>query len=253
MNAPIAPPGWTIDARDCVGSTNEEAAKRAEAGAAEGLIVSASQQVSGRGRRGRRWQSPPGNAYSSVILRPDCAPLQAAQLGFVVSLAVAEAVGGYLPPHCTARLKWPNDVLIDGAKIAGILLESSAVAADKVAYVIVGVGINVAYHPPLGDTPYPTTSLQALGATVEAAEVLQAYWAALAAGVERWRRLGFGPVREQWLALAANLGQPIEVKLGKEHVRGIFQRLDESGALILAMPEGGERRIAAGEVLPVAA
>ena len=253
MSTIALPQGWTLQAFDCLGSTNEEAAKHAEAGAGEGSVIVARQQVSGRGRRGRHWQSPPGNAYSSVIVRPQCPALEAAQLGFVVGLAVAETVRSLLGADHAVRVKWPNDVLVDGAKIAGILLESSAGAAGNVAYVVIGTGINVAYHPPSGETPYPTTSLHALGAQVAPGKALEAYLEALARGLALWRSQGFAAVRRNWLALAANLGEPIDVKLGKEQVRGVFRRLDETGALILGLPEGGERRISAGEIFPVAA
>ena len=118
---PVLPDGWTLVALASVGSTNDEAARLADTGVPEGTVVWSREQTGGRGRRGRHWASPPGNLYTSTILRPACAAPRAAELGFVAALAVADIV----PVGRPVRLKWPNDVLVDGGKIAGILLESA--------------------------------------------------------------------------------------------------------------------------------
>ncbi|HYC65338.1 MAG TPA: biotin--[acetyl-CoA-carboxylase] ligase, partial [Reyranellaceae bacterium] len=130
-SAPVLPDGWTLVALDSVGSTNDEAGRLAESGAAEGTVVWALEQTGGRGRRGRVWASPRGNLYSSTILRPDCAPVRAAELGFVAGLAVADLAKGR-----DVRLKWPNDVLVDGGKVAGILPESSVAAGGRIEHVV---------------------------------------------------------------------------------------------------------------------
>jgi len=153
------PAGWSLIALDSVESTNDEAKRRAERGAADGTVVCARAQTAGRGRRGRRWSSPEGNLYVSIILRTDKPPAEAAQLSLATGLALAEALEGLLPEGVTVRCKWPNDVLVDGCKIAGILLESSGAA--RVDWIVVGCGVNVVSHPDLA--AYPATDLSAAG------------------------------------------------------------------------------------------
>ncbi|MBN9087186.1 MAG: biotin--[acetyl-CoA-carboxylase] ligase [Reyranella sp.] len=237
--SPVLPDGWTLVALPSVGSTNDEAARLAEAGATEGTVVWSREQTGGRGRRGRSWASPVGNLYSSTILRPDCPAMRAAELGFVAALAVADMV----PSGRAVRVKWPNDVLVDGGKVAGILPESSIAADGKAEHVVLGIGVNVGFAPNLPEMRYPGACL---GGTVEAA--LEALTAALARRMVQWRRDGFPAVRAEWLAKAGPLGLEVDVKLGDELVRGRFAGMDSEGALLLDT-EAGPRRIVAGELL----
>ena len=154
---PQLPPGYVLRAFDRVESTNDEARRLAEQGADAGVVVVADQQLKGRGRHGRIWQSPPGNLYASLLLRPDCSIAVSAQLSLVASLALAEALVALAPPDADVRVKWPNDVLVRGAKVAGLLLESAADAGERVAWVVVGSGVNIDSAP--ADTPYPATAL----------------------------------------------------------------------------------------------
>jgi BirA family biotin operon repressor/biotin-[acetyl-CoA-carboxylase] ligase len=242
-SAPVLPDGWTLVALDSVGSTNDEAAQLADAGAAEGTVVWAREQTGGRGRRGRHWASPVGNLYSSTVLRPDCAAPRAAELGFVAALAVADIVSD----GRTVRVKWPNDVLVDGGKIAGILLESAIAQTGRVEHVVAGIGINVGFAPQLPEMRYPGA---ALGGSVEAA--LEKFTNALAARLGEWRRDGFETVRAAWLAKAGPIGAEVDVRLGEELVSGRFAGLDREGALLLDTP-GGPRKIVSGELLGRAA
>ncbi|MBM3647495.1 MAG: biotin--[acetyl-CoA-carboxylase] ligase [Alphaproteobacteria bacterium] len=241
--APVLPDGWRLVALSSVGSTNDEAARLAEAGAAEGTVVWAREQTGGRGRRGRSWASPVGNLYSSTVLRPHCAAARAAELGFVAALAVADIV----PEGRATRLKWPNDVLVDGGKVAGILLESAVGQSGEVQHVVAGIGVNVGFAPDLPDMRYPGA---ALGGTVETA--LEKLAAALAQRLAQWRRDGFAVVRGDWLAKAGPLGAEVDVKLGDELVRGRFGGVDGEGALLLETASG-RRRIVSGELLGRAA
>lgn len=241
--APVLPDGWTLVALDSVGSTNDEASRLAEHGAREGTVVWAREQTGGRGRRGRVWASPPGNLYCSTVLRPRCAAARAAELGFVSGLAVADLV----TDGRQVRLKWPNDVLVDGGKVAGILPESSVGPGGQVEHVVLGIGINVAFAPNLPDMRYAGAIL---GGTVEAA--LKGLAKALAHWLTVWRREGFEAVRESWLAKAGPIGQPVDVRLGEELVRGCFAGLDRDGALLLET-QSGPRRIVSGEILGRAA
>jgi BirA family biotin operon repressor/biotin-[acetyl-CoA-carboxylase] ligase len=242
-SAPVLPDGWRLVALDSVVSTNDEAARLADAGAPEGTVVWAREQTGGRGRRGRVWASPVGNLYTSTILRPDCPAARAAELGFVSALAVADIV----PVGRAVRLKWPNDVLVDGGKVAGILLESAISQTGAVQHVVAGIGINIGFAPQAPDMRYPGA---ALGGSVEAA--LEAFTAALVARLSRWRRDGFEQVRTAWLAKAGPIGAEVDVRLGEELVRGRFKGLDGEGALLLET-SSGPRRIVSGELLGRAA
>jgi len=236
---PVLPDGWTLVALDSVGSTNDEAAQLADAGAPEGTVVWSREQTGGRGRRGRVWASPVGNLYTSTILRPDCPAQRAAELGFAAALAVADIV----PAGREVRVKWPNDVLVDGGKIAGILLESAIGQTGQVQHVVAGIGVNVGFAPQLPEMRYPGS---ALGGSVEAA--LEKLTAALAARLAEWRREGFETVRAAWLAKAGPLGAEVDVKLGEGLVRGRFAGLDREGALLLDTATG-PRKIVSGELL----
>jgi len=237
--APVLPDGWRLVALQSVGSTNDEAGRLADGGAPEGTVVWAREQQGGRGRRGRAWASPPGNLYSSTVLRPDCPAARAAELGFVAALAVGDLV----PSGRAVRLKWPNDVLVDGGKIAGILLESAVSQSGHVQHVVAGIGINVSFAPQLPDMRYPGA---ALGGTVEAA--LEALTAGLAARLAQWRRDGFESIRTAWLAQAGPLGATVDVRLGDGLASGRFAGLDRDGALLLDTADG-PRRIVSGELL----
>jgi BirA family biotin operon repressor/biotin-[acetyl-CoA-carboxylase] ligase len=240
---PVLPDGWTLVALQSVGSTNDEAARLADGGAPEGTVVWAREQTGGRGRRGRRWASPVGNLYSSTILRPDCPAQRATELGFVATLAVADIV----PPGRAVRVKWPNDVLVDGGKVAGILPESAIDQDGKAGHVVMGIGVNVGFAPDLPEMRYPAAIL---GGTVERA--LEKLTAALATRLAQWRQNGFESIRADWLAKAGPIGLDVDVKLGEELVRGRFAGIDGEGALLLETP-AGRRKIVAGELLGRAA
>jgi len=241
--APVLPDGWTLVALDSVGSTNDEAARLAEAGAPEGTFVWAREQTGGRGRRGRRWASPVGNLYCSTILRPDCPAPRAAELGFVAALAIADLV----QDGRAVRVKWPNDVLVDGGKVAGILPESSIGQDGHVEHVVLGIGLNVAFAPSLPEMRYPGATLGGtLGSAVEGLTAGLARWLA------EWRKHGFDTIRAGWLDRAGPLGAEVDVKLGDELVRGAFAGMDREGALLLETP-AGPRRIVSGELLGRAA
>ncbi len=238
-SAPVLPDGWRLVALPIVGSTMDEAARLADAGAPEGTVVWAREQTGGRGRRGRSWASPVGNLYTSTVLRPACLAARAAELGFVAALAVADMV----PEERAVRVKWPNDVLVDGGKVAGILLESAIGQNAMVQHVVAGIGVNIGFAPQLPEMRYPGA---ALGGTVE--EALERLTAALAARLVEWRRHGFETVRTSWLLRAGPLGAEVDVKLGDELVRGRFGGVDHEGALLLET-SSGRRRIVSGELL----
>ncbi len=242
---PSLPPFFRLVALDSIDSTNLEAARRARTGAPEGTLVWAREQTSGRGRRGRQWSSPPGNLYLSVLLRPGVRPAEAAGLGFLASIALAEVLRDLLPPERAIRCKWPNDVLVDGAKIAGILLEAEAIGEAAPALVM-GIGVNVESHPE--GLAYAVTSLAAAGGKIEVEGLLECLAARLLHWHALWKQCGFGPIRERWLDFAAGLGEMVELRLEGQVVRGRFAALDPSGALLLELPDGGRRLVTTGDV-----
>ena len=241
------PPGYALIALDEAGSTNDEAKTRAETGAPDGTVIWARQQRAGRGRRGRAWVSPPGNLYFSAVLRPACEARSVAQLSFVAALAVLDLVDGPLPGR--GRCKWPNDVLVEGGKVAGILLESALGPGGRVDWVVLGIGVNLASHPGL-EGPIPSTSLVDAGAPLLAPEdALPAALAALARRRQEWKAQGFEAVRRAWLARAHGLDGPVTVTNGERRLKGVFEGLDEEGALVLARPGAAPLSISAGDVI----
>jgi len=246
--APALPEGFRLCHYATIGSTNDEAKALARAGAADGTLVWADEQTAGRGRRGRIWRSPPGNLYLSLVLRPDAAPSRAAQLGFVAALGLGDALQPLIGPALLLRYKWPNDLLANGRKLAGILLESETSASDRVDFVVVGIGVNIVSAP--GDVEFPATSLVAQGvAGVTPPVLLEGFVRDFARWARCWREEGFAPVRAAWLAAASGLGERISVRFERSTLLGRFHDLDDDGALVLDATEG-RRRIAAGDVFP---
>lgn len=215
------------------GSTNDDAKRMAADGVAEGTIVWADRQTAGRGRRGRRWESPSGNLYCSLILHPDAPIGRVGQLGFAAALAIAETAVSLLPEGTSVACKWPNDVLINNRKTAGLLLESAARGDGATEWLVLGVGVNVASHPADADVEFPATSLAAQGARTDVETVLDLFLRHFWRWYKTWRDDGFPLVREAWLARAAGLGQPIRVRLESRTLDGTFGGLDEDGALLL--------------------
>jgi BirA family transcriptional regulator, biotin operon repressor / biotin---[acetyl-CoA-carboxylase] ligase len=248
---PRLPPDYRLLCYDSIGSTNDEAKHLARDGAEEGTLVWALEQSAGHGRRGRAWSSPRGNLYLSLILRPDCPVASAAQLGFVAALAVGGALCATLPRIERLAYKWPNDVLIDGRKIAGVLLESEIVAPEKLSFIVVGVGVNLAVSPQ--GTEFPATSLTEEGFGEVMPEVmLEGFATHFRSWNTRWRAEGFAPVRASWLAAAAIArGEPIRVRLDTLALHGRFLDIDHEGNLLIDC-SGECRRIAAGDVFPAA-
>lgn len=240
------PQGYTLIERESVASTNDEAARLAAEGAPDGTVVWARCQTAGRGRRGRQWLSPEGNLYCSVLMRPGVPLAQAAALSLVAAVAAGDTVAGLLPAGRRVQLKWPNDVLVEGAKIAGLLLEASAHGRGPVDWIVLGCGINVALHPAEG--PLATDLSCERGGPLSVAPVLVSLLDTLRHWRGRWETAGIAPIREAWLARARGLGETIAVRLPREEIQGIFEGLDDTGALVLRLADGSSRTISAGDV-----
>jgi BirA family biotin operon repressor/biotin-[acetyl-CoA-carboxylase] ligase len=212
------------------GSTNDDVAALAREGAPEGTWLRADSQTGGKGRQGRAWQSPPGNLHASTLVRLQPGDPPAPSLALVAAVALHEAVRRHASG---ARIKWPNDLLVDGAKLAGILLERQSDA------VVVGFGVNLAHHPE--DLDRPAISLDP---PVDPAAFLERLAAIFGTWLGCWRAEGLAPVRAAWLAAA----HPIGAALTASGARGTFDGLDETGALRLRLEDGGLRIIHAGDV-----
>jgi BirA family transcriptional regulator, biotin operon repressor / biotin---[acetyl-CoA-carboxylase] ligase len=229
-------------------STNEEAFRQLSAGCEGPLWIVADQQTKGRGRAGREWISPKGNLYASLLMQLSVSPKAAPQISFAAGLAAYDAVASELAPQLLPdlRLKWPNDVLLAGGKIAGILIESTSLPGGGMAAVI-GTGINIGLAP--AETLGKSASL---GADTSRCMTV---FGALAKSLEMWLNVwdssrGFKSIREAWLARAHRPGEPVSVNLNGSLIRGRFHNVDAGGALQLEVDRGVVIAINAGDVFP---
>ncbi len=250
--------GYRLESHEVVGSTNALALDRARNGDAGRLWIAARRQEEGRGRRGRSWATPEGNLAATLLLRLRGVE-QPAALGFVAGLSLADALNMVAPGLDVSvgadgggtkterfTLKWPNDVLADGGKLAGILLESLSLPSGEMA-IAVGLGINVVAYPE--DTPYPATSLIALGVKADAGTLFTALSDAWTVNAALWAEgSGLDAVREKWLSRAAGLGSKVAIRIDGAVVRGTFETIDSHCRLVLREESGRERLITAGDV-----
>ena len=234
---------------DEIDSTNAEARRRAEAGERGPLWLLARRQTAGRGRRGRAWDGGTGNLTATLLLTLDRSPLEAAQLAFVAAVAAGQAIAAYVPPG-RVGLKWPNDVLIDGKKVCGMLIETGAAPVGGL-WAAIGIGINLADHPSQVERPATSVAKNMPHGMIHP-PTPDAALARLAEAMDRalalWLTQGFGPIRSAWTARAAGLGGPCTARLERETMQGIAEGLDADGALLLRLPDGQCRRITAGDV-----
>jgi BirA family biotin operon repressor/biotin-[acetyl-CoA-carboxylase] ligase len=235
--------GARIAAYGELDSTNSEARRLAQAGEPGPLWITAEHQTAGRGRRGRVWDSAPANLAASLLLRPEAPIAIVGQLSFVAALAVAE-MAVHFAPRAAITVKWPNDVLGEGRKLAGILLEAGP--APEGNWLAIGIGVNLASFPQ--GTEFPATSLAQLGlAPPTPADALSVLAARFDHWYAAWMNEGFETVRSAWLARAGGLGLPIRARLPHETREGVFEGIDSAGALLLN-EQGLVSTIAAGEV-----
>jgi BirA family biotin operon repressor/biotin-[acetyl-CoA-carboxylase] ligase len=228
-----------------VGSTNDEALALAASGETLPLWVTARRQLAGRGRQGAPWISEAGNLYASLLLARSFDLAQAAQLPLLTSLALHDALAAILGPAARLGIKWPNDLLLNRRKIAGILAESK-VLADASPVIVVGCGVNCAHHPQA--TRHPATNLLAEGYSVSPEELFAEFSRHMAGRLAVWDGgAGFGEIRNAWLDRATGLGETIHVRLPRSTIDGVFAGLDAAGRLILRQASG-ERLVSAGEL-----
>ncbi|MFD0987266.1 biotin--[acetyl-CoA-carboxylase] ligase [Methyloligella solikamskensis] len=250
---PKLPHGYRLLRLDTTDSTNAEALRRATAGEDGPLWIWSARQSKGKGRSGRDWQSQTGNLFASLLISPRCPLATAVQLGLVAGVAAHQAIATLMGDANRSELlknltlKWPNDVFLDGEKLAGILVESAASTEDDRSTVVIGTGVNLAHHPQT--LPKPATSLAAHGVKATPADALRA----LSETTDRWLKkwsdgAGFQEIRQAWMERANRIGDQVSVQLPNERLEGTFEGIDASGALRLKTADGVERRVTAGDV-----
>jgi BirA family biotin operon repressor/biotin-[acetyl-CoA-carboxylase] ligase len=248
------PDGYRRRAFEALASTSGEAMTAARRGEPGGLWVTAVVQTAGRGRRGRAWSTEPGNLAASLLLIDPAPPALAPTLSFVAAVALHRAIVDLAGPGAADRLtlKWPNDLLLDGSKVSGILVEGENFAPSRMA-VVLGIGVNCVSHPEI-TAGLAATDLRAAGLAIPAEDLFPALAVRMAEEVAVWNRgEGFAATRAAWLARAAGVGQTIRVNLADRSVEGRFDALDEAGRLILARPDGHREAFSAGDVFLAAA
>jgi BirA family biotin operon repressor/biotin-[acetyl-CoA-carboxylase] ligase len=237
--------GVRLISYDTVGSTNTEALRLARTGERGPLWITAVRQTAGRGRHGRAWISPAGNLYASLLLTEPAPVERWPELSFVAALATHDVILELAPRlQPMLAMKWPNDLLLEGAKLAGILLEGQYGQEGAVA---IGIGINCISHP--RDTDRPATDLACAGESISPETLLCKLTLKMLVRLAQWNSgQGFYAIRADWLGRAGGRGENVTVRLTDGEVMGRFEALDESGALVLRLSDGSSMRITAGDV-----
>jgi BirA family biotin operon repressor/biotin-[acetyl-CoA-carboxylase] ligase len=234
---------------DDLDSTSAEARRRALAGERGPLWLMARRQSAGRGRRGRVWRTGGGDLAATLLITLEASPARAAQLAFVAALGVADLVQDYAP-KAALRLKWPNDVFLDGRKLAGVLIESGPAPAGELWF-SVGIGVNLASAPT--DVDQPAIALADVLAGEAARppspdEAMERLSVTVRERLDQWLGQGFDPIRQAWLERAMGMGQACTARLAGQTLTGVAEGLDVDGALLLRLPDRGLARITAGDV-----
>jgi BirA family biotin operon repressor/biotin-[acetyl-CoA-carboxylase] ligase len=252
--AAALPTGYRRRAFDELPSTSSAALAAARRGEGGGLWITAAAQTAGRGRRGRPWSTERGNLAASLLLLDPAPPALAPTLSFVAAVALHAAVTEVAGRSVGGRLvlKWPNDLLLDGMKVAGVLLEGERLPSGREA-VVIGIGVNCVHHPDIGGA-IAATDFAARGIAVNAEALFQSLAERMADTVATWDRgAGFAAIRDAWLHHAAGIGGSIRVNLNDRAVEGRFEAIDESGRLVLRRADGRRETFSAGDVFFAAA
>lgn len=245
--------GLNVLALAAVDSTNLEARRRAEAGEAGPLWITAEVQTAGRGRRGRSWSTGPGDLAATLLTTTSRPPAEAAQVSFVMALAVHELAASFAPPSLV-KLKWPNDVLLAGGKVSGILIDSGRLKEKDGLWLAIGVGVNLAGAP--SDLERPASAIaDHLAGEAAAPPAADAALERLDQAFTRWMQVwdaeGFAAIAEAWTERAQGMGAPCQVRLDTEQFAGVAEALELDGALRVRLADGQVRRVSAGDVFPL--
>lgn len=235
---------------DVLDSTNDEAKRLASGGGAHGAVIWAKRQTAGRGRMGREWVSAEGNLFVSILLSPNKPLEQCAQLSFVTANALVETLDGIVPNANQVACKWPNDILLNGKKLSGVLMESFTIPNEfgrEVPWVVIGVGVNIDSHPE--HVIFPATSMREAGVDIISAKiVLSRFIHNFVQHYDKWMEKGFNPVQKTWMKRAYRIGRPMEVTIGDAHHDGLFTGIDNAGRLLLTQENGKIFPVVAGDV-----
>ena len=243
------PTGVEAHFYDTVTSTNDVAREQALAGHRGPIWIGAAVQTAGRGRLGRTWVSERGNLYASLMIRPDEKPEKMIALPYLTALAVRQALIRAGAPEDQLACKWPNDILFNGRKVAGVLIESSIDATGKVDFLIVGIGTNLNYFP--DDAQFPATSFAVeTKKSIEPQDYLKHLAASFALQWQAWQEFGFDPIRQDWLRYSWGLGEKRRIRTAHHDIVARLQTLDADGALIIKLDDGSESRLYAGDIFP---
>jgi len=234
---------------DELDSTNEEARRLANGGGCHGAVIWAKRQSEGKGRLGRAWISSEGNLFVSILLQPGKPPAELCQLSFVTAVAAIEALEALVPDASRLQCKWPNDILLDGRKLGGILLESFQ-CKNASPWVVVGLGINVDSFPPR--TEFPATCLKDAGVELVSAKIiLSRFIHHFIDCYNEWNVKGFTPARKRWLQSAWGMGRRLCARLPDGNIEGIAEGIDADGSLLLKLADGKKHQVHAGDVFPM--
>ena len=236
---------------ETIDSTNEEAKRIAIGGGSHGAVVWAKEQEEGKGRSGREWQSDDGNLFVSMLLRPGCDIEALSQLSYVAALAAYHTIEDVLGEDADIKLKWPNDLLVNDKKVAGILLESFTIPGDDERWAVVGLGMNIESSP--SDVRFPATSLKEEGVEIISAKiVLSRYVHCFIENYNQWSRRGFSAIRRQWQQAAWALKEQVTVQVGNDEIRGEFRGVDAEGGLIIQQSAKERLIVHAGDMFALA-
>ena len=234
---------------DTIDSTNAAALRLVHNGVKGNLVIHAKQQTDGKGRHGKEWISGEGNFYLSILLDPTFTIQSGSGLSFVTALAIKDAFAQILGvSYSELKFKWPNDILLNGKKIGGILLETSSTPHKNIpSWFIVGVGINLMNFP--DNTDFPATSLRHEGfGEIPCNLMLNAFMDSFAKRYNIWHNRGFGMLKLEWLDSAYNLNMPVSIHFKGKRISGIFEGIDDVGSLLMRLEDGQLHKIIAGEV-----
>ncbi len=246
-NQPRLPSLYELVELQSTDSVMKEAQRRAGNGAEEGTLILAHEQTDAYGRLGKRWYSPRGNLYCAIILQPEFSLDQSLQLNYVAAVSMGTALGSLMSPMVTLRYRWPNDIVLNGDKAAGIFIDAPTPMDAQIPWMIIGMAVNIAVYP---DNPNPgAVSVHDVegNKNIRAIDVLEEYSKQFLHWINRWAEDGFEPILKTWLQRADEIGEKISIELKNEVLTGRFSRITTNGDIALTLSNNNVRHISLRE------